>query len=86
MVVLSSSRSGASTIDTEQLGRHFLTRCRAVQTIPFDDHLAEGADVDLELVGKPTRHAFVELAATAADDFAQNPQRRDAPYYPGPDR
>ncbi|WHU48423.1 AAA family ATPase [Gordonia sp. L191] len=80
VVVLSSSRPGSSTIDTDQLGQHFLTRCRAVQTIPFDDHLAEGADVDLELVGKPTRLAFVELAATIADEFAPT-VRREEPFY-----
>ncbi|MET9202649.1 MinD/ParA family protein [Gordonia sp. NPDC003585] len=70
VVVLSSSRPGASTIDTNQLAQHFLTRCRAVHQIPFDDHLAEGADVDLELMGKQSRRAFVELAATMADEFS----------------
>lgn len=70
VVVISSARPGASTIDTTQLGQHFLTRCRAVHRIPFDDHLSEGADVDLDLVGKDSRHALVELAATIADDFA----------------
>ncbi|RPA61231.1 MinD/ParA family protein [Gordonia oryzae] len=80
VVVLSSSRPGSSTIDTDQLAQHFLTRCRAVQTIPFDDHLAEGADVDLELVGKPTRLAFVELAATIADEFTPAVHREE-PFY-----
>ncbi|MGW0039060.1 MinD/ParA family ATP-binding protein [Gordonia sp. NPDC003376] len=79
VVVLSSSRAGASTIDVDQLAQHFLTRCRAVQTIPFDDHLSEGADVDLELVGKGTRHAFVELAAIMADDFAPTGHRHPEP-------
>ncbi|WP_083534488.1 MinD/ParA family ATP-binding protein [Gordonia desulfuricans] len=82
VVVLSSSRSGASTIDVDQLAQHFLTRCRAVQTIPFDDHLSEGADVDLELVGKGTRHAFVELAAIMADDFAPTGHRHPEPLLP----
>ncbi|WP_425476216.1 MinD/ParA family ATP-binding protein [Gordonia oleivorans] len=79
IVVLSASRPGASTIDTDQLAQHFLTRCRAVHVIPFDDHLSEGADVDLELVSKATRHAFVDLAATVADDFA--PMRHEEPFY-----
>ncbi|WP_419216203.1 AAA family ATPase [Gordonia sp. CPCC 205333] len=69
VLVLSSSRPGSSTIDTEQLAAHFLSRCRAVQSIPFDDHLAEGSDVDLELVGKSARNALLELAAVIADDF-----------------
>ncbi|MCF3940267.1 MinD/ParA family ATP-binding protein [Gordonia tangerina] len=81
VVVLSSSRPGASTIDTDQLGQHFLTRCRAVHKVPFDDHLSEGADVDLDLVSKQTRRAFAELAATIADDFSSVPTDRDEPFY-----
>ncbi|WP_143695553.1 MinD/ParA family protein [Williamsia sp. 1135] len=80
VVVLSSSRPGASSIDTDQLSAHFLTRCRAVQQIPFDDHLAEGAEVDLDLLGKPTRRALVEMAATVADDFPSTTIRRNEPY------
>ncbi|GAB93426.1 hypothetical protein GORHZ_220_00080 [Gordonia rhizosphera NBRC 16068] len=79
VVVLSSSRPGSSTIDTDQLAQHFLTRCRAVHRIPFDDHLSEGADVDLDLLSKQTRRAFTELAATIADDFATLPMQRDQP-------
>lgn len=81
VVVLSSSRPGASTIDTDQLSAHFLTRCRAVQQIPFDDHLAEGAEVDLDLLGKSTRRALVEMAATVADDFPSTTTRRNEPYF-----
>ncbi|MFE0750238.1 AAA family ATPase [Gordonia sp. NPDC058843] len=80
VVVLSSSRPGSSTIDTDQLGQHFLTRCRAVHKIPFDDHLAEGADVDLELMSKPTKRSFVELATTIADDFSGGPGHREEPF------
>ncbi len=81
VVVLSSSRPGSSTIDTDQLAQHFLTRCRAVHKIPFDDHLAEGADVDLDLMSKSARRAFVELAATIADDFSGTTLPREEPYF-----
>lgn len=81
VVVLSSSRPGSSTIDTDQLANYFLSRCRAVHGIPFDDHLAEGAEVDLDLVGKPARRAFVELCATIADDFSGTTMRREDPLY-----
>lgn len=81
VVVLSSSRPGSSTIDTNQLGQHFLTRTRAVHQIPFDDHLSEGADIDLELMSKSTRLAFTDLAATIADDFANtSTQRFEDPF------
>ncbi|MFC3963992.1 nucleotide-binding protein [Nocardia jiangsuensis] len=69
VVVVNASRRGASTVDLDQLRRLFLDRTRAVQVVPFDDHLAEGAEIDLELVSKPTRRALLELAAMVADDF-----------------
>ncbi|WP_156890307.1 MinD/ParA family ATP-binding protein [Gordonia shandongensis] len=76
VVVLSSARPGASTIDLDQLAQHFLTRCRAVHTIGFDDHLAEGAEIDLGLLRRSTRRSLVELAAVIADDFGNPPVRR----------
>ncbi len=69
VVVLSGPRRGSASIDLTQLAQHFLARTRAVQVIPFDEHLSEGAEVDLDLLAKPTRRAFVELAATVAEDF-----------------
>ncbi len=81
VVVVNASRRGASTVDLDQLRKLFLDRTRAVQVVPFDDHLAEGAEIDLELVGKPTRNALLELAAMVADDFGYHvPQ----PPFPGP--
>ncbi len=69
VVVVSAARPGASNIDMEALTAHFLARCRAVQVVPFDEHLAEGAELDLELMRPATRRAFAELAAMVADDF-----------------
>ncbi len=69
VVVISSVRPGSSTVDMNLLTQHFLERCRAVLVVPFDEHLAEGAVVDLNLLRPQTRSAFVELAAMVADDF-----------------
>ncbi|MFD6673513.1 AAA family ATPase [Rhodococcus zopfii] len=69
VVVVSAARPGASNIDMEALTAHFLARCRAVQVVPFDEHLAEGAELDLGLMRPATRRAFAELAAMVADDF-----------------
>ncbi|WP_238845764.1 AAA family ATPase [Nocardia terpenica] len=81
VVVVNASRRGASTVDLDQLRKLFLDRTRAVQVVPFDDHLAEGAEIDLELVSKPTKRALLELAAMVADDFGYHvPQ----PPFPGP--
>ncbi len=69
VVVVSAPRPGTSAIDMEALTRHFLARCRALHVVPFDEHLAEGAEIDLERLRPATRRAFVELAAIVADDF-----------------
>ncbi|WP_417629272.1 AAA family ATPase [Nocardia lasii] len=83
VVVVNASRRGASTVDLDQLRKLFLDRTRAVQIVPFDDHLAEGAEIDLELVSKPTRRALLELAAMVADDFGYHSQQQQQPYQPG---
>ncbi|MFT3662342.1 MAG: AAA family ATPase [Gordonia sp. (in: high G+C Gram-positive bacteria)] len=75
IIVVSATRSGADPLDTEQLTQHFLTRTRSVHTIPFDPHLAEGAEIDLDLLSKRTRNAFLELAATIAEGFADTVRR-----------
>lgn len=41
VVVLSGPRRGSASIDLTQLAQHFLARTRAVQVIPFDEHLSE---------------------------------------------
>ncbi|MEV5647710.1 AAA family ATPase [Nocardia sp. NPDC052254] len=88
VVVVNASRRGASTVDLDQLRKLFLDRTRAVQVVPFDDHLAEGAEIDLELVSKPTQRALLELAAMVADDFGfhvpQLPFPGPQTQYPGP--
>jgi len=53
----------------KRLAEHFAARCRAVIRIPYDSHLEEGAELDLDRVSVPTRTALLELAAAVADVF-----------------
>ncbi|WP_074360116.1 MinD/ParA family ATP-binding protein, partial [Mycobacteroides abscessus] len=80
VVAISSSRPGASSIDLEQLSRHFLTRARAVHIIPFDNHLSEGSEISLDLMGKKTRMAFMELAGSVADGFYEGGNTRQTSW------
>ncbi|MGV0582639.1 secretion protein EspI [Mycobacteroides chelonae] len=80
VVAISSSRPGASSIDLEQLSRHFLTRARAVHIVPFDNHLSEGSEISLDLMGKKTRLAFMELAASVADGFYEGGNTRQTSW------
>uniref|UniRef100_UPI003183BA77 nucleotide-binding protein n=1 Tax=Nocardia donostiensis TaxID=1538463 RepID=UPI003183BA77 len=75
VVVINSPRAGSPNVGIQQLREYFLTRCRAVHIIPFDPHMSEGAEIDLARLQKQTKRAYVELAATVADDFATDHRR-----------
>jgi MinD-like ATPase involved in chromosome partitioning or flagellar assembly len=71
VVVLSMIRPRSrSTVDLDRLEAHFASRCRDVIRIPYDPHLEEGAEVELDLLAHATQDAYVMLAATVADGFA----------------
>ncbi|MFD1146848.1 MinD/ParA family ATP-binding protein [Saccharothrix hoggarensis] len=69
VAVINSVRPGSGKVDLDKLAAHFSQRCRAVVRIPFDSHLEEGAEIELDKLGPETRLALLELAATVADDF-----------------
>ncbi|MEU4342660.1 AAA family ATPase [Nocardia sp. NPDC023852] len=75
VVVINSPRSGSPNVGIQQLREYFLSRCRAVHIIPFDPHMSVGAEIDLHQLHKQTKRAYVELAATVADDFATDHRR-----------
>jgi MinD-like ATPase involved in chromosome partitioning or flagellar assembly len=71
VVVLSAIRpKSKSTVDLDRLERHFAARCRAVIRIPYDAHLEEGAEVELELLSAGTADAYLTLAAIVGDGLA----------------
>ena len=63
-------RDSRSTVDLDRLEQHFAARCRAVVRIPYDPHLEEGAEVELEYLSAETADAYLTLAAVVADGFA----------------
>ncbi|WP_347954893.1 MinD/ParA family ATP-binding protein [Gordonia aichiensis] len=74
VVVVCAARSSAC-VDVDRLAEYFRSRTRAVHQVPFDAHLAEGAEVDLDRLHSRTAAAFLELAATVADGFADTARR-----------
>lgn len=76
VAVINSVRPGSGSVDLGKVAEHFASRCRAVKLIPFDAHLEEGAEVELERLSSATRTALLELAATVADDFPASAQRQ----------
>jgi MinD-like ATPase involved in chromosome partitioning or flagellar assembly len=71
VVVLSAiRRKSKSMIDLDRLEQHFAARCRAVVRIPYDPHLEEGAEFELNYLDTKTAEAYLTLAALVADTFA----------------
>jgi hypothetical protein len=47
-----------------------------VVTIPFDEHLSAGAELDLDMMRPKTREAYFNLSALIAEDFARQQQEQ----------
>ncbi|MEY9849772.1 AAA family ATPase [Streptacidiphilus sp. MAP5-3] len=71
ITVVSGVRETSKMIKIDDIVAHFQTRCRGVVVVPFDEHLAAGAEVDLNRMRPKTREAYFHLAAMVASDFAR---------------
>lgn len=69
VAVINGVRQGKGLVDLEEVDAHFAERCRSVVQVPWDHHLAAGARTGLDLIGRDTRDAYVELAAAVAEGF-----------------
>ncbi|MBA0047887.1 AAA family ATPase [Mycobacteroides sp. LB1] len=76
-VVLSASRPGSAGIKLDKVYEHFEARCRSIHMIPFDPHLAEGADVDFNLLNADTNEAYLGLAGAISESFPRLRMRGD---------
>ena len=81
ITVVSGVRETAKMIRTEDIVAHFQTRCRGVVVVPFDEHLAAGAEVDLPRMKSRTRDAYFDLAALVAADFPRTQPQQWATGY-----
>ncbi|MET9867853.1 hypothetical protein ABZZ16_16970, partial [Streptomyces sp. NPDC006386] len=69
LVVLSGVHAGSSLVRTDRIVEHFAQRCRGVVRVPFDEHLATGAGLDLTHLRPETRRAYLDLAIQVAECF-----------------
>ncbi|MEV0736262.1 SCO5717 family growth-regulating ATPase [Streptomyces sp. NPDC050549] len=74
LTVISGVRETGKTIKVEDIVSHFETRCRGVVVVPFDEHLAAGAEVDLDMMRPKVRESYFNLAALVAEDFVRHQQ------------
>jgi MinD-like ATPase involved in chromosome partitioning or flagellar assembly len=72
VAVVNAVRPRAGKVDLGKVVEHFEQRCRQVVLIPFDPHLEEGAEIDLNRLKSGTRAALLELAAAVASGFPSN--------------
>src|SRR6201999_3649297 len=60
VIVLSAGRSKSkSTVDLNRLEQHFAARSRAVVRLPYDPHLEEGAEFELDSLTPDTAEAYL---------------------------
>ncbi|MFZ2178877.1 MAG: MinD/ParA family protein [Rhodococcus sp. (in: high G+C Gram-positive bacteria)] len=69
VAVVNAVRPRSGKVDLPKVVEHFEQRCRLVRLIPFDPHLEEGAEIDLDRLRPKTSNALLELAAAVASDF-----------------
>ncbi|MEY9878290.1 MinD-like ATPase involved in chromosome partitioning or flagellar assembly, partial [Streptacidiphilus sp. MAP12-33] len=83
ITVVSGVRETSKMIKVDDIVAHFQTRCRGVVVVPFDEHLAAGAEVDLNRMKPKTREAYFHLAAMVAADFPRTQQQPMGWQQPG---
>ncbi len=71
VVVINAVPTRTQQVNMTALLEHFQARCRSVQVVPYDRHLEEGAEINLDRLAPATRRAFEQLAATVAEDFPE---------------
>ncbi|MEV8411777.1 AAA family ATPase, partial [Streptomyces niveus] len=76
ITVISGVRETGKMIKVDDIVQHFQTRCRGVVVVPFDEHLAAGAEVDLDMMRPKTREAYFNLSALIAEDFSRAQQQQ----------
>ncbi|WP_406302725.1 SCO5717 family growth-regulating ATPase [Streptomyces sp. NBC_00885] len=76
ITVISGVRETGKMIKVDDIVQHFQTRCRGVIVVPFDEHLAAGAEVDLDMMRPKTRESYFNLSALIAEDFVRAQQQQ----------
>ena len=69
-VVVINQVRGNGGREMRQVVDHFAKRCRAVAKVPWDAHLAEGLEVEVDDLRPQTRAAYLNLAAAVARSFS----------------
>ncbi|MBP0454957.1 MinD/ParA family protein [Kitasatospora sp. RG8] len=74
ITVVSGVRETSKMIKVEDIVAHFQTRCRGVVVVPFDESLAAGAEVNLDMMRPKVREAYFDLATLVGEDVIRAQQ------------
>ena len=69
---------GRGAVELDRMEAHFAGRCAATVRIPWDPVLGAGAHTTLAELRRPTRDAYLELAAMVAEGFVASCRPGDA--------
>lgn len=70
-VVFSASKPGSAALKLDKVVDHFEARCKSIHIVPFEPHLAEGADFDFAALKPATARAYLELAGAVSEKFSR---------------
>ena len=70
VAIVNEIRPDVDPDDVRQIEEHFRARCRAVERVPYDPHLAAGDVISLEELMPGTREAFERVAAAVLSGAA----------------
>ncbi len=69
-------------VELDRMEAHFAARCASTVRIPWDPALGAGAHTALAELRRPTRDAYLELAATVAEGFVTSCRKAPRPTSP----
>jgi len=70
-VVLSGVRPGSNSATFDEVFQYFEERSGSIHVVPFEPHLARGADVDFAMLSPDAVRAYLELAGAVAAKFSR---------------
>lgn len=70
-MVFSGVRAGSVSPVFDEVYRYFEARTGSVHVVPFESHLARGADVDFSMLSPNAVRAYLDLAGAVAGGFAR---------------
>ena len=80
VAVINYVRRSSGNVDLDRVSDHFAARCRAVVRLPFDPHLEEGAEIELDKLASRTRRRCSSSRPPSPTTSRRHCRRPGCPY------